>query len=162
MRRILPHPLLSLAILVMWLLLNQTVSPAHILFGSLLALGGGWVMVTLEQERPRIRRPLTIIVLVCVVFVDIVRSNIAVAKIIFSPGSRRGSAGFIAVPIDMRNPYGLASLAIIITSTPGTIWANFSPSSGILLIHVLDLHDEQFWIQTIKERYERRLMEIFE
>ncbi|MFC0218464.1 Na+/H+ antiporter subunit E [Pseudochelatococcus lubricantis] len=162
MAHLLPYPLLSLAILIMWLLLNQSVSPGQVVFGSLLALGGAWGMTTLGQETPRIRRPLTILWLGVIVFVDIVRSNIAVAKIIFRPGSRRGTPGFMAVKLDMRNPYGLAALAIVITSTPGTIWTNFSSASGILLIHVLDLQDEAEWVDTIKNRYERRLMEIFE
>lgn len=32
----------------------------------------------------------------------------------------------------------------------------------VILIHVLDLIDEQEWIRLIKDRYERLLMEIFE
>jgi multicomponent K+:H+ antiporter subunit E len=162
MAYLLPYPLLSLSILVMWLLLNQSASPGHLVFGSVLALVGAWGMTALGQESPRIRRPLTIIRLALVVFIDIVRSNIAVARIVLRPAGRRGSPGFMAVKLDMRNPYGLAVLAIIITSTPGTIWTNFSAQSGVLLIHVLDLQDEAEWVDTIKNRYERRLMEIFE
>jgi multicomponent K+:H+ antiporter subunit E len=62
----------------------------------------------------------------------------------------------------MRSPWGLAALAVIITSTPGTLWVNFDTAKGLLTIHVLDLIDENAWIATIKGRYERRLMEIFE
>ena len=62
----------------------------------------------------------------------------------------------------MRNPYGLAWLACIITSTPGTLWVNFDAQKGSLMIHVLDLVDEGEWIRTIKDRYERHLLEIFE
>jgi multicomponent K+:H+ antiporter subunit E len=32
----------------------------------------------------------------------------------------------------------------------------------LLMIHVLDLIDESVWIDTIKGRYERLLLEIFE
>ena len=60
----------------------------------------------------------------------------------------------------MRDPYGLAVLACIITSTPGTIWVNFNSAKGTLMIHVLDLIDERVWIDTIKNRYERPLLEI--
>ncbi|CUU20945.1 Na H antiporter subunit E CDS [Bradyrhizobium sp.] len=66
------------------------------------------------------------------------------------------------VPLDMRNPYGLALLACIITSSPGTLWVNFDAQKGLLMIHVLDLVDEAEWIRTIKQRYERHLLEIFE
>jgi multicomponent K+:H+ antiporter subunit E len=53
-------------------------------------------------------------------------------------------------------------LACIITSTPGTLWVSFDQSTGILMIHVLDLIDEREWMYTVKHRYERLLLEIFE
>jgi multicomponent K+:H+ antiporter subunit E len=52
-------------------------------------------------------------------------------------------------------------LACIITATPGTSWAGYDSSSGRLTMHILDLVAEETWIRTIKERYERRLLEIF-
>jgi len=70
-------------------------------------------------------------------------------------------AGFVQVPLALRNINGLAILACIITATPGTIWVQFDRSEGILLIHVLDLVDEDEWIRLIKNRYESLLMEIF-
>ena len=53
-------------------------------------------------------------------------------------------------------------MACIITATPGTLWVNFDAQKGLLIIHVLDLIDEGEWIHTIKGRYERHLLEIFE
>lgn len=94
--------------------------------------------------------------------VDIVRSNIAVGRIILGPRRREEISGFLVVPLDMRAPYGLATLATILTATPGTLWVRFDPESGLLTLHILDLIDETAWIAIIKGRYERRLMEIFE
>ena len=53
-------------------------------------------------------------------------------------------------------------LALIVTATPGTLWVDFDRRRGTLLLHVLDLVDEESWIQLIKGRYESLLMEIFE
>ena len=53
-------------------------------------------------------------------------------------------------------------LALIVTATPGTLWVSFDPAKGVLTLHVLDLIDEDAWIATIKQRYERYLLEIFE
>jgi multicomponent K+:H+ antiporter subunit E len=36
------------------------------------------------------------------------------------------------------------------------------PDRHVLALHVFDLHDEQWWVDTIKQRYERPLIEIFE
>jgi multicomponent K+:H+ antiporter subunit E len=96
-----------------------------------------------------------------IVLIDIIRSNIAVARIVLAPG-REARPGFLAVELDLRNEYALATLACIVTSTPGTVWVNFDSAKGVLLLHVLDLVDEQKWVDLIKNRYERLLVEIFE
>lgn len=162
MRRWLPFPLLSAGLLAMWLLLNQTLAAGQLLLGIALALCGPWAMRTLQPARARPRRPGTIVQLFFVVLHDIIRSNIAVARIILNPRHRRQTSGFLNVPLELRNPYGLAVLACIVTSTPGTLWVGFDSATGILTLHILDLIDERAWIGIIKNRYERRLLEIFE
>jgi hypothetical protein len=89
------------------------------------------------------------------------RSNIAVARIILGFGRKRWTSGFVEIPLELRDPFGLAALACIITSTPGTLWVNFNEGSGTLTIHVLDLVDKAEWARIIKGRYERLLLEIF-
>jgi multicomponent K+:H+ antiporter subunit E len=97
------------------------------------------------------------------VFVDILRSNIAVGRIVLGlQGKREIRSGFLEIPLDIREPHALAALATIVTSTPGTIWVDLSRDGRTLTLHVLDLRDERVWIATIKQRYESLLMEIFE
>lgn len=162
MSRLLPYPLLSLGLLLVWLLLNQSLSPGHLLLGAVLGIGGALAMSALEPEKARVRRPLAILRLAMMVLVDIVRSNIAVGRIILRRREPGLNAGFMTVPLDLTSRYGLAVLAVILTATPGTLWVNYDASSGRLLLHVLDLVDERTWIDLIKGRYERLLLEIFE
>lgn len=159
---LLPYPLLAAALLTLWLLLNQSVSHGHILLGSVIAVLASWVMAALRPEKPRIRRPGAALRLAGMVLIDILRSNLAVGRIIVRSRKPGVNAGFMTIPLDMQSPQGLAVLSIIITSTPGTIWLNYDAAKGTLLLHVLDLVDETVWIRTIKGRYERLLMEIFE
>jgi len=161
-RRALPYPILSAALLASWLLLNQSLAPAHLALGACLALGCGLILRALKPNPTRLRRPVALLILGWLVLQDIVRSNIAVARIILGTGLPAVNSGFVNIPLELRAPPGLAALAIIITATPGTIWVNHDPSQGLLTIHVLDLVDERAWQRTIKGRYERRLMEIFE
>jgi multicomponent K+:H+ antiporter subunit E len=158
----LPFPFLSSGLLALWLLLNQTTSLGQLLIGGIIALVGGWILTTLQLPRARVRRPSALFRLLGLVTLDIVRSNIAVGRIILGFGRRQRTSGFVNIPLDIRNPYGLALLACIITSTPGTLWVNFDEQRGLLMIHVLDLIDEGEWIRTVKGRYERHLLEIFE
>jgi len=162
MTRWLPFPAMSICLLAMWLLLNQTLSAGHIVLGCIIATVAPLAMSALELPRARLRRADAIMQLAVVVLMDIIRSNIVVAGIILTPSYRTRTSGFITIPLDLRSPYGLAALACIITSTPGTIWVSFESAKGMLTIHVLDLIDENAWIRTIKHRYERLLLEIFE
>ena len=160
-RRWLPYPILSALLLLIWLLLSQSVAPGTILLGALLGVALAKVFGLLRPPKARLRHyPLLGRLLVRVVC-DIVRSNIAVARIILRRDSRMQS-GFVAIPLTLTDHHGLAVLACIITSTPGTIWVSYDSSANILLIHVLDLVDEASWIDSIKQRYERPLLEIFQ
>ena len=160
MTRLIPFPLMAACLFIVWLLLNQSVSPSNIVLGCVLAVIGVWVMTALEPPKVIIRNPAAILQLALLVIADIVRSNVAVARIIISTAQPLKS-GFIRIPLDLKNPYGLATLAVIITSTPGTVWVKLDEHAQILTIHVLDLVDESGWIHKIKHRYERLLLEIF-
>lgn len=162
MSRWLPFPVLSFAIAVIWLLLNQTLAASHLVLAVVFGIVGAMFLTALDLPALHLRRSRVLLELFWVVLQDIIRSNIAVARIILGPKLPNEISGFLDIPLKLRAPYGLAMLAIIITSTPGTLWVSFDSASGILTIHVLDLVDEDGWITTIQQRYERRLMEIFE
>lgn len=159
--RWLPYPLLTLSLLVMWLFLNSF-SLGHFLLGSVIAIGASRVMVALQPQRIEVRRWKAVARLVVLLLWEILRSNIAVASIILRGRRTAREAGFLVVPLDIKHPMGLALLSCILTSTPGTAWLEYRSDTGRLLLHVLDLFDEQAWIDLIKNRYERMLMEIFE
>lgn len=161
-KRMFPYPLMSLALIAMWLLLHNSVSPGVLLGAALVGLAAPWAMAALQTERLRVRSFPALARLAAIVLIDIVRSNIAVADIILRKRRRKGAAGFIVIPLDMRNRFGLTLLALIVTSTPGTLWVQYNSQRGTLLLHVLDLVDENTWITLIKQRYERLLMEAFE
>jgi multicomponent K+:H+ antiporter subunit E len=162
MRRWLPFPLLWAALVAMWLALYETTAAGHIVLGAAVAFVAVRGLRALQEPQARVRRPRVAVELLWHVLLDIVRSNIAVAWIVLNPRARGRTAGFVEIPLDMRNPVGLAALACIVTATPGSTWAGYNSGSGMLTLHILDLVDEHTWVHTIKDRYERRLMEIFE
>lgn len=162
MNRWLPFPLLWALLLAMWLLLNETLAAGHVILGALVALFATHALSALQVPQARLRRPAAMMQLAALVLADIVRSNIAVARIVMHAGTRKQTSGFLDIPLELRHPGGLAVLACIITSTPGTAWAGYDSARGILTMHILDLVDEGTWVRTIKDRYERRLLEIFE
>ena len=161
MRRV--PPVFALVLLVMWLFLNNTVSLGHILLGAFISCVLMAVAYPLRPLQPRMRNTHLLIKLFAHVFADIVRSNIGVGRVVLGLTSgRQVHSGFIEVPLELRDPHGLATLSMILTCTPGTVWVELSAEKNALTIHVLDLIDEKEWIERIKGRYERPLIEVFQ
>lgn len=162
MRRLLPHPLLSLGVFVASILMSASTGPPALALAAIAAFVAPQLMRPFRIDPVRIRSPRALVQLTVIVLTDIVRSNWAVGRILLSGRRRERVSGFIHVPLDLKERHALAVLAIIVTSTPGTLWVEYERANGRLLLHVLDLVDEETWIRLIKDRYERLLKEIFE
>ena len=162
MTRLIPHPLLSAALVLMWLLLTRF-SPGHLVLGTAIALVAGWSVQHLHPARPRIRRWSAIPQLMGIVVWDILKSNVSVARVLLlGPEHPAYHSGFVELELKLREQNALALLAMILTATPGTAWLEFEAEDGRLLLHVLDLRSEDDWQVLIQDRYEALLMEIFE
>lgn len=154
---------LTSALFVMWLLLNETLSLGQAALGLILAVALAWASSVLRPVRPTLRRPHLVVLLFVLVLFDIVRSNIGVARIVLGlVRDRKIRSGFVEIPLTMTDPHGLAVLAGIVTATPGTVWVDHDLATSTLTLHVLDLKTDQEWIDWIKLRYEKLLMGIFE
>jgi multicomponent K+:H+ antiporter subunit E len=162
MRRLLPSPALSVALLLLWILLMQSLSAGTLVLGAALALFWPAVTVRLRPTPVRMRKPLVLARLFCRVVLEMLRSNAEVAWAILTRRSRDIRSGFVLVPLELRDPNGLAVLAMIVTVTPGTAWAQLSADNRVLLLHVLAVQSETALVAFIKHHYERPLREIFE
>lgn len=153
---------LPLGVIVMWLVINQSVAPGHIVLGALIALPVTWFTRRLRPLRAQPRKLWVGVKLLAVVLRDIIQSNISVGTIILGASKRQPNIEFINIPLELRNPHGLSVLSMIITATPGTVWSGYDRENNILRLHILDLQDVQAWVDIIKGHYERPLMEMFE
>ena len=162
MKRLVSSLPLSALLFVVWLLLNQSVSPGTLLMGAVLAVLVPLGTKSLRPGSVTMRKPLVAFKLWAIVMRDFVRSNIRVATLILTRRPRDIPSGFLLVPLDMRDPHALALLAMILCLTPGTAWAEVSRDRSMLLLHVFEIDDADAMVAMVKRRYERPLMEIFE
>jgi multicomponent K+:H+ antiporter subunit E len=164
LQRLLPAPWLSLALWAVWLMLNQSASVGNLLLGAALALALPWFTERFRPERLRIHAWGIALKLAGVVLADIIKSNVQVARLILGPESAI-TPRFVWVPLDIRDAHGIATLATVITMTPGTLSADLSDDRGHLLVHSFDCDDDAAavaLVADIKARYETPLIAIFE
>jgi multicomponent K+:H+ antiporter subunit E len=160
LRQALPHPLLSLTLLVLWLLLNNSLSAGQLLLGSLLAVLIPRLTAAFWPESVRIRRPAVLLRFVGIVLWDILVANFIVARRILGPVEAL-QPGFMRIPLDVQSPLAISLLANTISLTPGTVSCDVSPDRRFLLVHALHVTDVEAEIRQIKSRYERPLQEVF-
>jgi multicomponent K+:H+ antiporter subunit E len=155
--------LLVVGLTLTWLILTNRFTPGQFLLGLAVSMVMVFGFHAVRPMHPRMRKPTNILRLLGRVFVDILQSNYHVARIVLGLTGGRGiNAAFVDIPLRLRDPHGLAVLAAILTSTPGTVWANLSDDGTVLTVHVLDLTDEETWKDMVRNRYESLLLEIFE
>lgn len=162
LRRIVPSPLCSLALLAAWLMLARTPGAVDLAVGAALAIGVPHLFPGLRVQGTRPRRPVVALRYVLTVCRDVIRSNFAVGWGSLRWGARRPAHAFVVVPLELRDPVGLSVLAMVTTIVPGTVWSELALDRSAVLLHVWDVPDEPAFVAYYKARYEHPLREIFE
>lgn len=155
------HPYISIGLVALWLLLTGF-STGNLILGIMIA--GIAVMAMRPLELPRSKVKLwPLFRLFGIVFVDIIKSNIAVATMALAgPDAASEHSGLLDMEIDLDDRNALCLLALVLTATPGTAWLEYDPKTRKLLLHILDLRDPEEWRRVVQHRYVRLLKEAFE
>lgn len=159
MNRCLPHPFASVVVGGCWLILSHSLEASDVLIAAILAvfipkLLQQFISPTAQIDWKQAAH------LFFIVIYDVLVSNIVVAKLVL--GSRdKLQPKWFRVPLDTQHEQVNSLLAMIITTTPGTVSAGIDQERGDILVHALNCSDPQAEIDQIKQRYEAPLLKIF-
>lgn len=160
-RRLLPHPALSAMLVVVWMLLVNEFT-----FGALVLAVVFGVLVPLFTSRfwpgrPTVRFGRPMIGYVAIVLFDILVANFEVAWLILTRRNRDLHSQWLVIPLELRSPEAITTLAGTISLTPGTVSSDVSANGRALLVHAIDVSDPDAEVARIKRRYEARLLKVF-
>lgn len=161
LRWVFPHPYLTLLLAAVWILLQNELSAGMVVFGIILGVVIPNVTSAWWPDQPNMFRIGRMVPYGAVVLWDIIVANIEVAWIVLTRPNSKLRPKWVVIPLDLREPEAITILAGTITLTPGTVSADLSSEGHCLLVHVLDAEDADAVRDEIKNRYERRLLEIF-
>jgi multicomponent K+:H+ antiporter subunit E len=162
LKKLMPAPLTSAALLAIWILLARSSSVGQVLLGLALAFVVPHLTRNLRPTRVRVRRPLVVVRYILTVGYDVFRSNLEVAWGVLRWRWRQPDARFVVIPLELRDPVGLAALAMVTTVVPGTVWSEIALDRSAVMLHVWPVGEEDAFIARFKARYEKPLREIFE
>ncbi len=157
LQRYLPHPLLTIALVLLWVALLNSFTIGGWLLGIILGMLIPYFTGQFWPERPVIHRPLLAFSFILLLFYDVFVANLQVAYLITFRRSSDLKNRWVTVPLDLISPEGITVLAGTITLTPGTVSSDLSADGRALLVHCLDARSDQDVVDRIKNRYEARI-----
>ena len=153
-----PHPLLSILVAATWLLAQNSLYIGHIILAVSLGIALPRLTNRFWPGAPRLQQPVVALRLLAVFGYDILVANFHVARLVLGPNDRL-RPGFLEVPLDIEDEFGIALLASMVTLTPGTVSVDLDDEHRVLTVHALDIDDGPAMVSLIKSRYEKPLQE---
>lgn len=160
-RRLFPHPALSAMLVVVWMLLVNEFTFGALVLAVVFAVATPLFTSRFWPGRPRLRFGLALLDYVGVVLLDIGVANFQVAWLIVTRRNRNLRSQWLVIPLALRSPEGITTLAGTISLTPGTVTSDISGCGRALLVHAIDVADPEAEVARIKQRYESRLLKVF-
>ena len=160
-RRVLPHPALSVLMILVWMLLVNEFTFGALFLALVFSVLVPLVTSRFWPDRPRIRFGRDAAAYLAIVLWDIVVANFEVAWIILTRRNRDLRSHWLVIPTELRSAEAITVLAGTISLTPGTVSSDVSADGRTLLVHALDVADPEAEVARIKRRYEARLLKVF-
>lgn len=160
MRRLIPHPGLSVLLVIIWLLMANQPSVGGLLIGIVIGILLPIFTAPFWPGRPDVNYRAGVAYLLLVLW-DIIIANFEIAWIILFRRNRDLRPAWLSIPMELDTPEAITVLAGTISLTPGTVSSDVSACGNYLLVHALDAPDPEAEIARIKARYEARLKRVF-
>ncbi|MCB9898509.1 MAG: Na+/H+ antiporter subunit E [Planctomycetes bacterium] len=149
----------TLLLALIWIGLTAEASPANAALGLLVA----WLVTRwLPCPAPRwtsLRKLPRLVALLLFVLKEMLVANLRVAACVLD--ERRVRPCVVAVPLRLTDPAAIALLAHLVTLTPGTLSLDVSPDGRTLWVHDILDGDPEHVRCSIRDGFERRLLELF-
>lgn len=160
MSRLLPHPGLTVLLVVLWVVMVNDLTFGALFLGLVVGVLVPVLTAPWWPGRPRVRF-LPAFIYVGLVVRDIVVANFQVAAIILFKPARDLRPAWLTIPLELTSPEAITVFAGTISLTPGTVSVDVSACGKYLLVHALHAPDPAGEVAKAKVRYEARLKEIF-
>jgi multicomponent Na+:H+ antiporter subunit E len=90
---------------------------------------------------------------------ELVKANLQVAYEVMTPNYNM-TPGIVKVPLDVKSNLEITFLANLISLTPGTLSLDVSDDKKVLYVHSMYITSKESFIRSIKNGFEKRILEI--
>ncbi|HHY20463.1 MAG TPA: Na+/H+ antiporter subunit E [Bacilli bacterium] len=151
--------LINLIIAIVWMFLNNDWSPVSFVIGYFIGIFLLFLLRRFLPNRFYLTNVIAVIKLVLIFIRELILSNISVLKLVLAPNLNM-QPGIFAYKTELKSDWEITILSSLITLTPGTLVIDVSDDNSTLYIHAIDVPDAEETIQSIKDSFEKAIMEV--
>ncbi|MBM7580527.1 Na+/H+ antiporter subunit E [Jeotgalibacillus terrae] len=151
--------LLNFFLAFLWMFLSSSFSVSSFIIGYFLGIVVIFAMRRFFQSRLYIYRIWAIIKLTLLFSYELIKANIEVLVIVLRPKMNL-EPGIFKYDTKLEHGWEVTLLSLLITLTPGTLVVDVSDDNGTLYIHALNASDIKGNVTSIREGFEKAIMEV--
>ena len=151
--------LLNFFLAFVWMFMTVSFSPSGFAIGFLVGLGIIILMRRFFSYRLYTFRVWAVIYLILLFLKELLMSSIQVLRIVIRPNMNLKPAIF-ELETELKEDWEITLLSALITLTPGTLVVGISNDQKKLYIHALDFDDIDESVNSIKDTFERAILEV--
>jgi multicomponent Na+:H+ antiporter subunit E len=151
--------ILNILIAIIWMFLSETFTYSYFFIGFLVGIILLYIFQRYVPGTFYVRKIIAILKLVYIFMRELILSNLQVVKIVYRP-KLDIQPGIIALPTVLKSNWEITILANLITLTPGTLSISVSNDYQTIFIHAMDIRDKDEIINSIKNTFEKAIMEV--
>lgn len=153
--------ILNILLMLVWVALTGQLNYANFVFGYVVGFFILWMLNRTKDKSNkeyfyRVPRILTFFLYF---LYDLLKANMEVAKDVVTPNYNM-QPGIIKYEMDAKTDFEITMLANMVAITPGTLVIDISKDKKYMYIHGMYLKDKEKFIKNLKERTEKKLLEI--
>ncbi|WP_449621647.1 Na+/H+ antiporter subunit E [Robertmurraya sp. Marseille-Q9965] len=151
--------LLNVFLAFLWMFIKVSYDLSSFIKGYIFGLIILFVFRRFFNSRFYVGRVIAVIKLLFIFLRELVLSNISVLKVVLKPKLDM-RPGIFAYETVLTKDWEITVLSNLITLTPGTLVVDVSDDNKTLYIHAMDIADVDEAITSIKESFEKAILEV--
>ena len=152
---------LNIILAIIWMFLSGSYTFNNFLLGFLIGIGLVYLFKKVLPYSFYLKRVYKVIKLIVVFFIELMKANIDVSKIVLQP-RLKNQPGFFIYHTDLKHDWQIVLLSNLITLTPGTVVLGISDDRTKIYIHSIDFSTKEEEIESIKSSLEKVVREVGE
>ncbi|MBB6454354.1 multicomponent Na+:H+ antiporter subunit E [Salirhabdus euzebyi] len=149
----------NLIIALIWMFLKESYNFASFFSGYIIGLLLLFALQRFIPDAFYMKRVIKVVRLFLLFIKELILSNLSIVKLVYKP-KLDIHPGIFALPTELKSNWEITLLANLITLTPGTLSVVVSDDHNYIYIHAMNAPDIEKEIKSIKETFERAIMEV--